>query len=181
MHFQNNRNIYLENLAPPQEKPGDNNGTLKFIVADEWSTFQLRFTAGEDLTVLTSSLTDVVEAFERYADALLELPDEDYYPPFIMNDMIDTFVDYLHLLCFAVLLHREDLIPRIHALNEDTDFDGVDAVIEQLFKFYLSDQPALDVWLWNKSHRTLLDAIDSDTPAEMAKEMKNMSKADMPA
>lgn len=149
---------------------------LGVLANGEWNIFQLRFTAGENLTILANSLTDIVEAYERYAEALLELPDEDCHPPFILNDMIDTYVNYLHLLCFAILLHREDLIPRIHALNEGTDFEGADAVIEELLKFYLSDRPVLDVWLWDKPYRNLLDAIDSDTPAEMAKGMKKHVK-----
>jgi Domain of unknown function (DUF1911) len=134
--------------------------------------FQLAYTAGEDLTVLAESLTSIVQDYEQYAKELLKLSDNDYYPPFRLNDMIDSYVDYLHLLSAAILLHREDLIPRIHAFNEGTDFDGVDAVIEELLKFYLPDRPELDDWLWDKPYRGLLDAIDADTPLEMAKDMK---------
>lgn len=147
------------------------------LLTDVWEEFQLCYTAGEDLTALAQSLTKVVDAYEAYAEALLGLPDDKYHPPFDMNEMIDEYVDYLHLLCAAVLLHREDLIPRIHALNEGTDFDGVDAVIEELLKFYFPDRPGLDEWLYNKPYRGLLDAIDADTPEEMAKDMKKYVKA----
>ena len=94
----------------------------------------------------------------------------------IRDRTIDTYVDYLNLLCAAVLLRREDLIPRIHALNEGTDFDKTDAVLEELLKFYLPDRPQLDDWLWDKPYRKLLDAIDSDTPEEMQEEMKRYVK-----
>jgi Domain of unknown function (DUF1911) len=150
---------------------------LRSLAYDQFVIFQLRHTCGEDLTVLAESLSAIVEAYERYSEELLNLSDDDYRPPFIMNDMIDTYVDYLHLLSAAILLHREDLIPRIHAINADTDFDGVDAVIEELLKFYLPDRPELDDWLWDKPYRGLLDAIDADTPLEMAKDMQKYVKS----
>ena len=145
---------------------------LQLAAIDGWTIFQLRYTAGESLTALSDSLDNIIVAYERWIACLDDLPEDDYYPPFIMNDMIDTYVDYLNLLCAAVLLRREDLIPRIHAFNEGTDFDGADAVLEELLKFFLPNRPDLDEWLWNKPYRKLLDAIDSDTPEEMAKEMR---------
>ena len=92
-----------------------------------------------------------------------------------MVDMIDIYVDYINLLSAAILLHREDLIPRIYGLIEETDYDRDDAVIEELLKFYLPDRPELDEWLW-KPYRGVLDAIDADTPAEMAKDMHKYVK-----
>ena len=151
--------------------------TLDLIASNKWTVFQLKFTAGERLTDLANSLDEIVFAYEQYVDANDEMPDEEYCPPFVMNDMIDVYVDYLNLLCVAILLRREDLIPRIHALNEGTDFDQVDAVLEELLKFFLPGRPELDEWLWNKPYRRLLDAIDSDTPDEMAKEMKQYVKS----
>jgi Domain of unknown function (DUF1911) len=157
--------------------PLDTRCTNFNFVADNYrSSFQLRYTAGEDLTVLAESLTSVVEAYEKYAEELLKLPDDNYHPPFIMNGMIDNYIDYLHLLCAAVLLHREDLIPRIHGLNEGTDFDEVDLVIEELLIPYLPDRPDIDEWLW-KPYRGLLEAKFADTPAERAKLMQKYVKS----
>ena len=150
--------------------------THDLIASNKWTIFQLKYTAGETLSELANSLDEVVAAYEQYVEANEDMPDVDYYPPFVMNDMIDTYVDYLNLLCVAILLRREDLIPRIYALNEGTDFDQIDAVLEELLKFFLPDRPELEEWLWNKPYRTLLDAIDSETPDEMTKEMKNYVK-----
>lgn len=146
--------------------------TLELLAGDKWRTFQLKFTAGESLTELANSLDDLITSAERWVAACDDMPNDEYSPPFVMNDMIDTYVDYLNLLCAAILLRREELIPRIHALNEGTDFDGIDAVLEELLKFFLPDRPELDEWLWDKPYRKLLDAIDSDTPEEMAASMK---------
>ena len=149
---------------------------LRARAFDSWVIFKLKYTAGESLTELANSLDHVVVSYERYVDALGDLPDSQYHPPFIMNDLIDTYVRYLNIVAVAILLRREDLVGRICALNEGTDFDGVDAVLEELFKFFLADRPELDHWLWDKPYRKLLDAIDSDTPEGMRTEMKRYVK-----
>ena len=146
--------------------------TLDLIASNKWTVFRLKYTTGERLSDLANSLDEIVAAYEKYVVANEEIAEEEYSSPFVMNDMIDVYVDYLNLLCVAILLRREDLISRIYALNEGTDFDRIDAVLEELFKFFLPDRPELDEWLWEKPYRKLLDAIDSDTPEEMRTEMK---------
>ena len=141
----------------------------------QWKKFQLRFTAGEDLRELAKDLTLVVDAYERMTDALDDVPEDEYYPPFVLNHMVDIYVDYLNILCSAILLHREDLIPRICALNEGTDFDGSDSILEDLFGFYLPDRPFLDSWFWD-AFTPLLSAIDATTPAKQAKGMEKYVK-----
>jgi hypothetical protein len=190
VHFYNRRRqIYLtedsyrntiaqleaESSVPvaPGLSPEDICRNLKAISFDKWFIFNLKYTAGESLSNLADALDAIVLAYEQYVDALDELSDDQYYPPFIMNDLIDTYVDYLNLVCAAILLRREDLIERICALNEGTDFDGADAVLEELFKFFLPERPELNYWLWDKPYRKLLDAIDSDNAVEMRAEMKN--------
>ena len=162
--------------SSPGLAPVDACRDLQLNAIDKWAIFQLKYTAGESLTDLANTFDEIVVAYERWVAALNDLPDDDYYPPFVMNDLIDTYVDYLNLVSVAILLRREDLVGRVCALNEGTDFDEVDDVLEELFKFYLPDRPDLDQWLWNKPYRKLLDAIDSDNAAEMAAEMKNYVK-----
>lgn len=162
--------LYAEALRTDLTQRGRKT-TLELLAGDKWKVFQLKYTAGESLAELANSLDDIVAATEQYAEACLDMPPADYSAPFVMNDMIDTYVDYLNLLCAAILLRREDLIPRIHALIEDTDFDEVDAVLEELLKFFLPNRPELDQWLWDQPYRGLLDAIDSGTPEDMAKSM----------
>lgn len=156
--------------------PVDACRNLKIMALRDWFMFQLKYTAGERITYLARSLEDVVVAYERWVDALDGLPDNDYYPPFDMSDMIDNYVDYLNMVSFAILLRREDLVERICALNEGTTFDRIDAVLEELFKFFLPDRPELDTLLWIKQYGALLDVIDSDTPEEMAAEMQSYVK-----
>ncbi len=64
------------------------------------------------------------------------------------------------------------MIPRIYGLIEGGDFDGADAVIEELLKFFMPDRPSLDYWTWDRPYRTLLDAINAEDPANRSKLMK---------
>ena len=175
VHINTQNTLNIEALKEDITKRGRKT-TLLLMADNLWTIFKLKYTAGEKLTVLADALDDIVSAFKTYVAAADDMPDDQYYPPFLMSETIDTYVDYLNLLCAAVLLRREDLIPRIHALNEGTDFDKTDAVLEELLKFYLPDRPQLDDWLWDKPYRKLLDAIDSDTPEEMQEEMKRYVK-----
>ncbi|WP_374583120.1 PoNe immunity protein domain-containing protein [Pseudoduganella sp.] len=159
-----------ERLAEPDHTPRSRASLLEGRANTLWNVFELRYTAGEDLDLLAQSLSQVVAAYENAADVGHEAADEDYYPPIILNDLIDVYIEYLNLLSAAVLLHRDDLIPRIFGLIEGTDFDGADAVIEDLLGFYLPGRPSLDTWYW-KTHTPLLDALDQETQAGRAKSM----------
>lgn len=164
-HYAADETSYAEQLSDPRQKPGDHASTFQFWASTRWETLQLRYTGGAPLEDLREYLELVVSAWEAYASENDDLTGADYAPPFRLADMVDNYVDYLGVLCFAILLHREDLIPRIFKLIEGT-YDGADAVLEELFKFYLPDRPVLDHWLWEKPYRTLLHAIDSEDPTE---------------
>lgn len=145
---------------------------LSAFASTKWFTFQLKFTAGAELGCLRDELTDVVTAYQKYVDELRNLDEDEYYPPFILNDLMDSYVDYLDLICYCILLHREDLLPKAFGWIEGSEFDGEDAVIEELLKFFFEDRPELDEWIWEKPYRGLLDAIDNDEPKARSRDMK---------
>jgi len=170
-HFANDRVAYSDYLTMPTASLRAKVNSLESIANDLWAIFLLDFTAGASPEYLADSLEQVVLAFEAFANQALELPDEEYAPPFELDEMLDIYVDYLQLLSTAVLLHREDLIPRIFGLLEGTDYDGVDAVIEAMLQFYLPDRPVPDEWLWDKPFDQLIQAIDAQNPQDRAKAM----------
>ena len=116
--FNHRRQIYLDEesyrntvaqlvaedaFASPQNLPLiDKCKDMRFAALDSWTIFQLQYTAGESLTALADSLDTIVIAYERWISCLDEVPDDDDYPPFIMNDMIDTYVDYLNMVAVAI-------------------------------------------------------------------------------
>ena len=161
-----------QRLEETEPTPGYHASMLEVRALSKWEAFQLKYTGGEPLSKLARELDEVVAAYEAYADENDKKPDSEYYPPVILNDHIDNYVDYVNLLSVAVLLHREDLIPSIFGLIEGGDFDGADAVIEELLKFFKPDRPSLDYWIWDQPYRTLLDAIDEEDAENRSKLMK---------
>lgn len=71
---------------------------LRARAFDTWINFKLKCTAGECLTEPANSLDHVVTSYEVYVEALDQLPDSLYHPPFIMNDLIDTYVRYFNIV-----------------------------------------------------------------------------------
>jgi hypothetical protein len=141
-----------------------------------WELWQLRYTAGDDLSRLAQALDDIVINFETYVETYVG-----NYEALILDDLIDTYVDYLNLLSAAILLHREDLIPRIYGLMQGGSYDGHDLVIEELLKFYLPGRPEIDEWLWDQPYRIALDAVIEDTAAERERGMREYVKAWYPS
>lgn len=173
--FAHGYEILSAKIIEQEKNPRDKAALLEAWADQLWSTFQLRYTAGDSLEDLAHYLSKVVDAYERYVEAINSIPESEYRPPFILDHAIDIYVDYLNLMAAAVLLHREDLLPRICALNENTDYDKSDAVIEEILSFYLPDRPTLDGWYW-KTYTPLLDAIDQDTPTDRARAMGRFVK-----
>ena len=158
----------LENAHLPREQTV----ILGFMAGFLWREFQLRYTAGDPLPDLAELLTKVVVAYEREAVASDRLPDDEYIPVFALDDPIDEYVDFIGLISACALLHREDLIPRVHALVAGGAYDEVDFLIEKLLSFYLPDRPAMDEWLWNKPYGLLVEVLIGDTAAAKAGAMK---------
>lgn len=167
--FDEDRPLFAQSLQESSDDKYRQSLTLSSVAGRSWDTFLIRYTAGEKLETLSAILADVVSAYEAYADVLKQLPDWQYHPPIILDDEIDEYVDYVNLLSAAVLLHREDLIPRISALIEDTDYDGEDLIIESLLSFYMRDRPALGEWFWEKPYSKLVDVLDSKNGTDRAR------------
>lgn len=149
---------------------------VRMIADHEWWSLQLRYTTGASPQQLAEELSNVVGLYEEYADALNELPDSQYFPPFVLDNLIDVYVEYLNLLSVAVLLHREDLIPRLADLIAGTDYDGEDAIIEELLNFFLPNRPRLDQWIWERPYDKLLDVIDATSCNERSQAMSRYVK-----
>lgn len=175
--FQQDRVLIAQKLEECGNDVVGRTEVLGQIAFTEWFCFQIRHTAGVDFDILKLELTTVVIAYENYVTECNLLTDEDYLSPIALDDLIDTYVTYINLISFCILLHREDLLPRVHGLISGSQYDGNDAVIEELFKFFLEDRSKLDHWIWEKPYRNLLDTIDSDEPEERVDGMKKYVKS----
>jgi hypothetical protein len=171
-HYRREAEQGEQDLVENSHLPREQSVILGFMAGFLWREFQLRYTAGDPLPELAELLTKVVVAYEREAESSDRLPEEEYIPVFALDDPIDEYVDFIGLISACVLLHREDLIPRIHALVAGSAYDEVDFLIEELLGFYLPDRPAMDEWLWDKPYGLLVEVIVGETVAVKTKAMK---------
>ncbi|KQV90661.1 hypothetical protein ASD15_00815 [Massilia sp. Root351] len=171
-HYRRDEDQGEQKLTENGHVPREQSVILGFLANFLWCEFQLRYTAGDPLPDLAELLTKVVAAYEREAESSARLPDDEYIPVFAMDDPIDEYVDFIGLISACVLLHREDLLPRVYTLVAGGAYDAVDLVVEELLVFYLPDRPPVDEWFWNKPYGLLVDVIDSDTPAAKTQAMK---------
>lgn len=174
--FDENKVAYAEVLGQPPSYAQGHATALRYRASDLWATFQLRYTAGDEIEGLTKFLGEVVHAYDVYVKANAEVSEDDYIPPFILDDTFDTYVKFLHLLCAAVLLHREDLLPTIFGWIKDGEYDGTDAILEEILNFYFPDRPSPDEWLWREPYDKLLEVIDASGSVDREKLMKRYLK-----
>lgn len=133
------------------------------IADDSYCLISLNYTAGKPIEPLRSELESVVVAYERYMLALREYEQDPNYPVFGFQE-IAHFERMMQLVGLAYLLHRRDLIPRLHGLIADSAYDGVDAVYEELVGHVLPDRPYLEHWYHQLPYQHLLNATDEPTP-----------------
>lgn len=136
---------------------------------------QLRYTAGEDIAGLSDLLAQVVDNHEQEARYLRQTESDPSWPAIDLAS-IDGYVIFVALQSLAILLHRQDLLLRIHALIADSEFDKEDALVEELLIRYLPNRPYLDEWFHDEPYRHLLDATAGDTPEEKLADLKTYLK-----
>ncbi len=180
-YLENGREFYGESLGKPEEKAGEHADARASLALDLWRKFQIDYTADKNMPELAAALEEIVETYDAYVKKNEEKSDDEYYPPFVLDDMIDTYVDFINLLSAAILLHREDLLGKIFGWIDGGEYDGIDAVLEELLNFYFPDRPSPDTWIWKQPYQKLLDVIDSPTPTERSKLMAKYIRSWYPA
>ncbi|MCU6497829.1 DUF1911 domain-containing protein [Rugamonas sp. A1-17] len=146
--------------------------------------FLLRYTGGESLVILRDELVGVVEAYEKYAKCKRDFQEKEDFPVFAFQE-IDDFERILQLLGLAILMHRHELISRIHSLIANSAYDGQDAMYEELVGHVLPGRPYLEAWYHQLPYLHLLSATDLESSEEKIEQMqqylkiwyKSMSKA----
>lgn len=167
--------VHQQNLVENKDSPEWLAASYRTLASDLFSYWQLRYTGGESLQGMRKELEQIVATFEKKSQSERDFEHDENWPAFDLGH-IDDYVQYVALLSISILLHREDLIPRVHALIADSAFDKEDALVEELLTRYLRDRPYLDEWYHEEPYRHLLDATAGDTPEEKLADLKTYLK-----
>jgi len=137
--------------------------------------FLLRYTGGESLDLLRDELVGVVEAYEISARCKRDFQEKEDFPVFAFQE-IDDFERIVQLLGLAILLHRRELIPRIHSLVANSAYDGQDAMYEELVSHDIADRPYLEAWYHQFPYLHLLSATDLESSQEKIEQLQQYLK-----
>ncbi|GJI96903.1 hypothetical protein RugamoR57_36210 [Duganella caerulea] len=165
----------LKILNAPDSDAEDRSRVSEEIADITCKNFFLNYTAGDSIAVLRDSFISVVEAYECAARYYREYAESSIAPIFGFQE-IDDFERIIQLVSLAILLHRRELIPRIHSLIANSTYDGKDAMYEELIGHDLPDRPFLDAWYHQLPYLHLLNATDEEGPEAKIIQMEKYLK-----
>ena len=171
--------LWLQNLPEGDSEEEKISGAAWLVADDTYEIFSLRYTAGEPLDVLREELTGVVEAYERYQQALSLYEEEPDTAVFYFREMVH-YSRLMQLIGLAYLFHRRDLLARIAALA-DTNFYGQDALYEELLDYALPDRMDTDQLFHARPYEHLVHAMYRDTDEESIEDLQKYVQAWYPA
>ncbi|KVP85246.1 hypothetical protein WJ96_23740 [Burkholderia ubonensis] len=143
----------------PEEKQA---GAAYFRADSRFSLMLLRYTAGEPIAPMREELEQVVAAYEEYAqrESLVYRPG---WPAFRLSQLGD-YERAMQLIGLCHLLHRNDLLPRIAAL-EDPTYRARDTLYEDLLAYGMEGRTDVDSW-FHESYRDCINSMYGDSDEE---------------
>lgn len=136
-------------------------GAKEMVAMQYWDLFLLNYTAGHPIIALRDELETVIQAIEVYTAALRDWHGDASYPPFMLDEL-DHYEQLMQLIGLCYLLHRQDLLPRLAAL-QDGWFAGEDVLYEDFLYFGLPDSRFDSETLTHtKAYTDLVDALYAD-------------------
>ncbi|MFK3774147.1 PoNe immunity protein domain-containing protein [Pseudomonas sp. NPDC089406] len=145
--------------------------TASRIKMSAFKNLMLRYTAGEDISVLGGYLQALVEAYEAYQCALAEYHGEPDISPLNIRDALYEYQEFVQVVSFCVLLHRDDLLTRFVRLTDRAGFYCQDVLYEDLLKKRLPGRHEVDEF-YHECYRWLIEAVYAET-ADCAAERLN--------
>lgn len=128
-----------------------------YVASDTWDRFLFGYTAGHPILALRDELETVIKTIEVYTAALRDWHGNPAYPPF-MFDELDHYEQLMQLIGLCYLLHRQDLLPRLAAL-QDGYFAGEDVLYEDFLTFGLDARYEAETLHFFKAYTDLHDAL----------------------
>lgn len=158
------RNIFnfAEEIGASEKDAADIAILRNGVAAETYEHFSLRYTGGHPLDHLRSELSDVIQAYERYQEALETHEQIPHVAPLGFEDIGD-YERALQLVSLCYLLHRRDLLRRLRALL-DPGYAGEDTVYEDLMAFDVAGRADVDEWYHAEPYSRLVNAMYMEQP-----------------
>ena len=165
-HFRASASFWKNN-SPEADSPEQAQALAAASVAgDGFKLLTLRYTAGEPIEFLRAELGSVIEAYERYQQALAEYEGVPNMAPLGL-DQLGDYERCMQLIGLCYLLHRRDLLPRLSSMI-DPGYRGEDTLYEDLMSYTEVGRVDLDEWYHDEPYTPLIRAIYEDDKNEAA-------------
>lgn len=167
-------------LAQPDLSLLSRKNILEGYANELTSLLHLRYTAGLPIERLRQDLDEVVAAWEDFAKVQREFKNDAEWSAFRFSYRTD-YNQIIQLLGLTILMRREELIPRIHALCHIYRYE--DSIYDALSEPFIDPGIETDEYKWfhDAPYALVIDAIDSDDPVEQSALMKEAVEAWYPA
>jgi hypothetical protein len=164
---------YLKTLSRPPRDSMDHSINADNYADESFTTYMLRYTAGEPLDTLREDLDHVVSAFEQATKYVRDSEKDPAFPPLRFIE-IDEYERVLQLIGLCFLLHRRDLLPRVAAMF-DPSSAGRDSLYEDMLAFEMKGRFDVDKW-YHESYRDLINTMYGDTDDEVVADFESYIK-----
>ncbi|WP_322052953.1 PoNe immunity protein domain-containing protein [Paraburkholderia bannensis] len=134
-----------------------------FRASDRFELLMLRYTAGEPIALLRAEMDGIVAEYEQAVKWQGKAQGRLDWPAFRLSELAE-YERAMQLIGLCFLLHRQDLLPRIAAL-EDPLYRGRDALYEDLLDCGLDGRLDVDVW-FHESYRNCVNSMYGDSDDE---------------
>ena len=156
---------YLDGLSRTDFNALDRSLNADNYADESFTTFMLRYTAGEPIPTLREDLDHVVFAYEQAAKYIRTSENDPTFPPLRFIE-IDEYERVLQLIGLCFLLHRRELLPRLAAIF-DPSSQGRDLLYEDLLAFEIDGRVEVDRWYHGCPYRDLIDCLFGETDQEI--------------
>jgi hypothetical protein len=112
---------------------------------NRFEELMLQYTAGEPIAALRAQLDGIVDDYEQHAKWQGKEFGRPDWPALRLGELAD-YERAMQLIGLCYLLHRQDLLPRIAAI-EDPAYRGKDALYEDLLDFGLDGRLDVSGWI----------------------------------
>ncbi|MBU9360754.1 DUF1911 domain-containing protein [Burkholderia multivorans] len=138
-------------------------GAAFFRAESRFELLLLQYTAGEPIAPMREELDNVVTEYEQYAYWQRRAFGRPDWPAFRLSEL-GEYERAMQLIGLCFLLHRQDLLPRIAAV-EDPLYRARDTLYEDLLGYGMDGRSDVDLW-FHESYRDCINSMYGESDEE---------------
>lgn len=149
----------------PEERAFRTSSVIKTTL---FMRLMLRYTAGEEISLLGKDLERLIEAYETLQKDFAAYEGVPNIAPLNIEDAASQYQEFVQVAGFCVLLHEEELLSRFVALMDAAGFYGDDTLYEDLVRKVLPARQESDEY-YHAVYEPLIESVYAESAAERSR------------